>query len=69
MSPFSVGIADARCQAVVGMTGKSTSASWYEIWEAMTALTAMCVRAHGKGGRAFGMGEFLVQVFAQDRWD
>ncbi len=51
------GIADARCRALVEISGKSTSATWYEIWEAMAALSAMCVRVHGKGGKAFGLGE------------
>ena len=46
----------------VGITGKSTSASWYEIWEAAAALIAMCVRASGKGGKAFGIGKFVPLV-------
>ena len=53
---------DARCKATVDISGKSTSASWYEIWEAMSALTSMCVRAHGKGGKAFGLGKYPHKV-------
>lgn len=49
---------DARCMATIDISGKSTSATWYEIWEAMTALAAMCVRAQSKGGKAFGLGEY-----------
>ena len=29
----------------------------------MSALSAMCVRTHGKGGKAFGLGESSVDVF------
>lgn len=60
MLPFPVGIVDARCQASVEIAGKSTSATWYEIWEAMAALSTMCVRAYGKGGKGFGLGEYSV---------
>ncbi|CAD6591849.1 MAG: hypothetical protein ASARMPRED_005786 [Alectoria sarmentosa] len=49
-------IADYAPRASVEITGKSTSAEWYEIWEAMSALSVMCVRARGKGGKAFGLG-------------
>ena len=45
--------------------GKSTSTSWYEIWEAASALTAMCVRAHEKGGKAFGIGDDALTVSLQ----
>ncbi|KAM0805897.1 hypothetical protein BDR22DRAFT_816768 [Usnea florida] len=47
---------DARCQLKVDISGKSTSVTWYEIWEATIALSTMCVRTQGKGGKAFGMG-------------
>ena len=28
----------------------------------MSALSAMCVRAQGKGGKAFGLGEYSASV-------
>ena len=42
---------------MVDIKGKSTSATWYEIWEAVTALNAVCVRDKNQGGKAYGMGE------------
>ena len=51
---------DARCQLEIGIAGKSTSTTWYEIWEAATALAAVCVRAHEKGGKAYGLGDYTL---------
>lgn len=54
----------------VKITGRSTSATWYEIWEAVCAVAAMCVRAKGKGGKGFGMGEYALNVTAPCKcWD
>lgn len=58
LPPFLSVQVDARCQLEIGIAGKSTSTSWYEIWEAASALAAMCVRAHEKGGKAFGIGDY-----------
>lgn len=45
------------CQVEVNMsTEQTTLSSWYEIWEAVTAVATMCVRAKSKGGRARGLG-------------
>ena len=53
---------DARCQVEIGIAGKSTSASWYEIWEATSALIAMCLRPHDKGGKAYGIGDYILSL-------
>ena len=54
----------------VKITGKSTSATWYEIWEAVCAVAAMCVRAKDKGGKGFGMGEYTLKISARCKcWD
>ena len=47
--------ADARCMIEIGIQGKATTTSWYEIWEAVMAIVAMCVRAD-KGGKAYRIG-------------
>ena len=58
---------DARCQLKVDISGKSTSVTWYEIWEATVALSTMCVRAQDKGGKAFGLGECaLLKRFSDE---
>lgn len=33
----------------------------------MSALSAMCVRARGKGGKAFGLGEYSVEMHVRNR--
>ena len=48
-------VVDARCMIRVGIQGKSTTSSWYEVWEAVTALVAICVRAE-KGGKVYRIG-------------
>ena len=48
--------ADARCMIEIGIQGKATTTSWYEIWEAVIAIVAMCVRAE-KGGKAYRIGQ------------
>lgn len=63
--PDSAQQVDARCQLEIGIVGKSTSASWYEIWEAASALAAMCIRAHEKGGKAFGIGDYTLTASLQ----
>ena len=45
----------------IGISGKPTSLAWYEVWEAVMAVFTMCVRNHGKGGKAFGLGQYLGQ--------
>ncbi len=43
---------------VVDFDGRSTPSSWYEIWESVNAIAYMCVRPHGKGGKATGIGMY-----------
>lgn len=54
---------DGRCLVEIGITGHtSTLATWYEIWAAVAAITSMCTRGKGIGGKARGLGEFLVRL-------
>ena len=39
----------------IGIQGRATTTSWYEIWEAVMAIVAICVRAK-KGGKAYRIG-------------
>ena len=52
----SIGLADNKCVAKTFTTGKTDVSTWYRIWEAMTALFSVCVRA-GKGGVSRGIGK------------
>lgn len=49
--------ADLVCSANLFSTGKSDVASFYNIWEAVTAVFSVCVR-HGKTGSVRGLGMF-----------
>lgn len=52
---------DGRCLVEISITGHtSTLATWYEIWAAVAAITSMCTRGKGIGGKARGFGECLV---------
>ena len=48
---------------VLKVTGRlpRQSATWYAIWEAANAITAMCIR-EGKGGYWDGIGELNLLV-------
>lgn len=48
--------ADRKCQASIDIEGPATLATWYELWEAVTAVASMCVRQKGKGGKAKNLG-------------
>ena len=53
-SPFT---ADARCMVRVDSNTQVTSlATWYDIWEAVNAISYMCVRQKDKGGTASKVG-------------
>ena len=53
-------LADGRCEVRIDITpGTATVSSWYEIWEATTAVATMCTRRKDKGGKARGLGESL----------
>ena len=40
----------------IDITGEPTGLSWYEVWEAVVALAATCVRGKQKSGKATGLG-------------
>ena len=50
--------ADDLCVVKIFSTGASDISYWYRIWEAVTAVFSICVRA-GRGGVFTGLGEFL----------
>ena len=54
-SPISL-IADGDCQVLIDIEGPATVTSWYDIWEAVTAIASMCSRQKHKGGKAKGLG-------------
>lgn len=55
--PHIIGNADRRCMIVIDSKDRRfTSATWYDIWEAATVLTARCARTAGKTGRVTGLG-------------
>lgn len=37
--------------------GRSSTSSWYEIWEAVNAVAYMCARSLHKGGKATRIGK------------
>ena len=50
-------LADLKCSANFFSTGRPDVASNYEMWEAVTAVSDVCVR-NGKTGSARGLGMF-----------
>ena len=48
--------ADGKCQASIDIDGPATTASWYGMWEAVTVIASMCIRAKDKGGKAKKLG-------------
>ena len=54
--PYALGTRDKRCMVVIdSRDGRVTSASWFDIWQASTAVSAKCVR-QGKAGRISNLG-------------
>ena len=50
-------IVDARCSVKIDSTTPASSVStWYELWEAVNAISYMCVRQKEKGGKATRAG-------------
>ena len=45
---------------LIGISGKPTSITWYEIWEGVVAINTVCVRKNKKGGKAYRLGKFFV---------
>lgn len=41
---------------IINGNGENTMARWSEIWQAVTAVNAKCVRVAGKGGKATNLG-------------
>lgn len=40
----------------IDIKGQPTGLSWYEVWEAIVALSSICVRGKQKSGKATGLG-------------
>lgn len=51
--------ADGRCRVTIDITGQPTGLSWYEAWEGVVALAAVCVRGKEKSGKATGLGVYI----------
>lgn len=49
-------VADEKCLLQIFTTGKNDVSLWYRMWEAVTAVYSICVRA-GFGGSFTGLGE------------
>jgi hypothetical protein len=49
---------ERRCMVRIDADGPS-STSWYEVWEAVNAISYMCVRSKGKGGKATKIGRLF----------
>ena len=49
--------ADYKCAVNLFTTGQSDVATFYDIWQAATAIFAVCGR-YGKGGSVRGLGMF-----------
>lgn len=53
---------DDKCFAQISMTGEySESSTWYKMWEALTALFAVCGK-HGQGGIYRGLGTCTMSL-------
>lgn len=48
---------DDRCTITVASAGAKDTVSWYEIWEAATAVNAVCGEK-GQSGTAYNLGTF-----------
>lgn len=44
----------------IDIMGQPTGLSWYEVWEAVVALAATCVRGRQKCGKATGLGLYHI---------
>ncbi len=44
-------IADGKCQVVIDTEGPTIRARWWDVWQAIEATVAVCVR-DGKGGKS-----------------
>ena len=51
-------LANLECSANIFSTGKPDVASFYEMWEAVTAISDVCTR-YRQAGSARGLGMFL----------
>ena len=54
--PMSIESSDDKCLARILTTGKADFSSWYNLWEAVTAVYSVCVRL-GQGGVYRGLGD------------
>ena len=52
-------VADDKCVVQIFSTGESDISSWFEMWEAVTAVFSVCVRG-GRGGVFTRLGELYL---------
>lgn len=57
--------ADDKCVVQVFSTGKSDVSLWYRMWEGVTAVFSVCVRAR-RGGAFTGLGQSVHILDAPD---
>lgn len=53
-----------NCQVTIDTIGGPTYTTWYVIWEAITAVSAACVRAEGCIGLINRLGELDAHLLA-----
>ena len=54
--PYTMISPDKKCTMTINGNGAETMARWIDLWVAVTAVNAKCVRAAGKGGKASNLG-------------
>ena len=54
--PYTMLSLDRKCAVIINGNGPNTIARWSEIWQAVTAVNAKCVRVAGKGGKITNVG-------------
>ncbi|KAF6236258.1 hypothetical protein HO173_005889 [Letharia columbiana] len=59
--PMYIDSSDDKCVVQIFSTGPSDISTWYRMWEAVTAVFSVCVRA-GRGGVYTGLGD-LGNIF------
>ncbi|KAL9069082.1 MAG: hypothetical protein Q9161_005729 [Pseudevernia consocians] len=69
--PLTLEGSDRKCQAHIDIEGAATISSWYELWEAVTAIASMCTRQKGKGGKAkeLGLGRNIRLELSAKKYD
>lgn len=54
--PYTMMSADRKCAMTINGNEAETMARWLDIYDAVTAVNAKCVRVAGRGGRAGNLG-------------